>query len=47
MIGLIIKLIQSDEWIGISDEVDIVKGKYAIPRGWKDFKKQAKRIIKR
>ena len=43
MIGLIIKLLQSDEWQGISEEVDIAKGKHSIPKNWKKTKENFKR----
>ena len=35
MIADIIRLIQADKWEGLSDEVEIAKGKYEIPTTWR------------
>lgn len=49
MITDIIRLIQSSEWTGISDEVEMVKGKHEIPDTWKKLKTIIRRkwLIKR
>ena len=36
-IGYLIELLQADEYRKVSDTIDIAKGKYAIPRTWKEF----------
>lgn len=46
MIGEIIKLVKIDNWHGISETVDIAKGKYEIPDAWSEFKDKIKREIK-
>lgn len=39
MIKEIIQLLQSDTWIGISEEVEIAKGRHEIPTTWKQMRK--------
>jgi hypothetical protein len=46
MISLIIKLAQSQEWYGVSDTVEIAKGKYQYNQTLKQVAKQYKRKIK-
>lgn len=46
MIGLIIKLSMSDEWLNISDEVEIAKGKNQYIMTWNQYGKLVKRKIK-
>jgi hypothetical protein len=36
-LGYLIELLQSDEWRGVSDNIDIAKGKYKIPKTWTEF----------
>ena len=43
MIGEIIKLLQSSDFKGVSQDVDIAKGKYKQPRTWAEFKNYLKR----
>lgn len=43
MITQIIKLLQSDAFYGVSQEVEIAKGKYKIVKDWVNFKEQIKR----
>ena len=43
MIGKIIDLLQIDEHKGISDEVEIAKGKYELPLNFKEAIKHVKR----
>ena len=46
MISEIIKVIQSDEWKGVSQNMEIAKGKYKIVSTWGDVWKYIKRIAK-
>jgi hypothetical protein len=46
MISLIIKLAQSQEWYGVSDAVEIAKGKYQYNQTLKQVAKQYKRAYK-
>jgi hypothetical protein len=46
MINLIIKLLQSDEWYGVSKEVEIAKGEKQYCTSLKQVGKQYKRAIK-
>tara|TARA_A100001015_G_C14943854_1_gene693738 strand:- start:231 stop:377 length:147 start_codon:yes stop_codon:yes gene_type:complete len=43
MIKNIIDLLSLDDWYGVSENVDIAKGKYRAVRSWDDTKKQLKR----
>jgi hypothetical protein len=43
MITEIIKLAQSNKWIGVSEEVEIAKGKYRVIYTWKQLWKLIKR----
>jgi len=43
MIAETIKLLQSNEFYGQSEFIEIAKGKNAIPNNWKEAKKQIKR----
>tara|TARA_R110000824_G_scaffold373973_1_gene564429 strand:+ start:235 stop:372 length:138 start_codon:yes stop_codon:yes gene_type:complete len=36
-LSYLIELLQSDEWKGVSDSVEIAKGKYKIPESWTEF----------
>lgn len=45
-ISAIIKQLQSEDWYNISEEVEIAKGRYALPTNFKRVKKQAKRVLK-
>jgi hypothetical protein len=44
MIGEIIKLVQADEWRGVSQKVEIAKGKNKIKRNWADVYTYFKRL---
>lgn len=44
MIGQIIKLIQADDWYGMSEDVEIAKGRDKIVSTISAFAKQNKRI---
>ena len=44
MIKSIIELLQYNEFYGISEDVDIAKGKYQIPNSWNGVKNLFKRI---
>lgn len=45
MIKVIIEMLNEDEYCGISENVDIAKGKYQIPVTWKDTWKNIKRRL--
>jgi len=42
-IGYLVDLLQSEDWIGVSENVEIAKGKYALPRNWSEGVKLIKR----
>ncbi len=44
MITTIIDMLKQEDFYKVSEEVDIAKGKYQIPRGWKSVKNLFKRI---
>ena len=44
MIKSIIDLSQYSDFYNVSKDVDIAKGKYQIPKGWKQLKNLFKRI---
>jgi hypothetical protein len=44
MIKHLIDLLNTNDYYGVSKNIDIAKGKYAIPYNWKDGLKQIKRI---
>jgi hypothetical protein len=46
MISLIIKLAQSQEWYGVSDAVEIAKGKNQYAQTWKQVANIYKRKYK-
>ena len=43
MIKNIVDLLNLDDWYGVSENVDIAKGKYRAVRNWDEAKKQLKR----
>lgn len=43
MIKNIIQLLNEAEYLGVSDTIEIAKGKYALPNGWKDVWYKIKR----
>jgi hypothetical protein len=43
MIKDILNMLQLDEWVGISENIDIAKGKYRKPKTMKDAIKSYKR----
>lgn len=45
MIKGIIDLLNAKEYYGVSERIDIAKGRYAIPLTWKDAWKNIKRRI--
>lgn len=44
MIKQIIALLQIADFYGVSENIDILKGKYKIPKGFKEAVKQGRRI---
>jgi len=40
---MIIDLLNIDDWLGVSENVEIAKGKYEIPTTWNKGKQQIKR----
>jgi hypothetical protein len=44
MIKLIKDLLALDDFYGVSENIDIAKGKYQLPKGFKGIIKKAKRI---
>lgn len=42
----ILNLLVISDYYGVSERVDIAKGKYKIPSNWKELKKWLKRIWK-
>jgi hypothetical protein len=45
MIRAIIEILNSDEFYGVSERVDMAKGIYAYPNTWKDTFRQMKRYL--
>lgn len=45
MIKTIIDILQTNNFYGVSENVDIAKGKYAIPYTWKALGKNIKRRL--
>ncbi len=43
MIEQILELLAKDDWYGVSENIDIAKGKYKIPKGYKEKQEQTKR----
>ena len=43
MIDTVLQLLAQDKYIGVSDHIDIAKGKYKIPKTIKEKKEQLKR----
>lgn len=46
MITDIIKLVQADEWRGVSQRIEFAKGKNKIKRTWAEVFTHIKRLIK-
>ena len=46
MITDIIKLVQADEWRGVSQRIEFAKGKNKIKRNWAEVFTHIKRLIK-
>ena len=44
MIDKILELLSLEDYKGVSDNIDFAKGKYKIPRTFKERKKQYKRF---
>ena len=45
MIKNILDLLNADHWYGVSENVEIAKGKYAGVKDFKQMKEQLKRLI--
>lgn len=43
MISVIIKMLQQDDFLNVSENVEIAKGKYELPRNFKGLKSKIKR----
>jgi hypothetical protein len=43
MIGQIIELLNASDWYGVSEDIDIAKGKYKAVSNMKEAKEQIKR----
>lgn len=39
-LSYLIELLATDEWKGVSPNVDIAKGKHKIPESWQEFLKR-------
>jgi hypothetical protein len=39
-LGYLIELLATDEWKGVSANVDIAKGKHKLPTTWQEFLKR-------
>ena len=39
-LSYLIELLQSDEWKGKTQNIDIAKGKYRMPQTWTEFLKR-------
>lgn len=46
MIAGLLQILQTDNFYGISEEIEIAKGKNELPKSFKDITNQAKRTIK-
>ena len=46
MIKDIVDLLNTDDYYGVSENIDIAKGKYALPHNWKDAFSKIKRHSK-
>jgi hypothetical protein len=46
MINNVIDLLNTSEFYGVSENIDIAKGKYALPTDWKDAFNKVKRHYK-
>ncbi|QLG46051.1 hypothetical protein [Costertonia aggregata] len=46
MIGTIITILKQDSFFGISNEIEIAKGKNEMPKSYSDVLNQAKRRLK-
>jgi hypothetical protein len=46
MIKLILELLSTDDFYGVSENVEIAKGKYKIPTTWSSGFEQIKRVLK-
>jgi len=40
---IVLKLLNIDEFYGVSENIEIAKGKYKMPESWKEGFKQIKR----
>lgn len=39
-LSYLVELLATDEWKGVSPNVDIAKGKHKLPRTWQEFLKR-------
>ena len=46
MIGTILNILSQDEYYGISEQIEIAKGKNKIPKSYTEVINQAKRTLK-
>lgn len=44
-LDIIFKILEVDEFMGVSENIEIAKGKYELPTNWKDSKKRFKRQL--
>jgi len=42
-VSYLVEVLQSDDWYGVSESVEIAKGKHALPRNWSEGFKLIKR----
>ena len=43
---IIFKILNISDWYGISENIEIAKGKYKLPENWDDAKKKFKRDLR-
>ena len=43
MIGIIVELLNMDDYYGVSESIDIAKGKYKVPMTFKDARDKINR----
>jgi hypothetical protein len=36
-LSYLIELLNSDEWVGVGECVEIAKGKHKLPEGWNEY----------
>jgi hypothetical protein len=45
-LSYLIELLQSDEWKGAGENVEIAKGRHKLPTNWKEYIKLQWRLLK-